>query len=113
MYRNVTEVKELYGLTDLEAEILDLLTHNHNGLTAKEVIMSFPNRGENVYRPLDRLVGLGIVDKSNDWPKRYVTKNLRKNKKSTILTFPYADDRTNIFERVRDSIRRFLRSFRK
>lgn len=113
MYRNVTEAKALYHLTDLEAEILDLLIRNPRGLTAKEIIKAFPNRGENVYRPLDRLVELGIAQKTKDWPKRYVTKSLNITKRGKMLTFPYANDRINIFQRIRESLKRILRGFSK
>jgi sugar-specific transcriptional regulator TrmB len=82
-------------------------------LTAKEVINTFPNRGENVYRPLDRLVELGIAEKTEDWPKRYVTNNLKISRRGKMLTFPYANNHTNILEKISEALNRILRRIRK
>jgi Fe2+ or Zn2+ uptake regulation protein len=117
MYRNVIEIKELYNLTDLEAEILDLLFRNPNGLSAKDVIKNFPKRGENVYRPLEKLVKIGIVEETDDWPRKYTTKNLNKKLRETntnrMFTFPYANNSRGIIQRITEPLRRFLRRFRK
>ncbi len=78
MNREIYEIKELYSLTNLETEILNLLLQNSKGLTAKEVKNSFPNRGENVYRPLEKLVNLDIAEKLDQWPRVYSTKNFEK-----------------------------------
>jgi len=105
MARKIYEIKELYSLTNLEAEILNLLLQNPQGMTAQEVSTSFPDRGENVYRPLDKLVKLGIVEKTDNYPSIYSAKKLMKrsykDEKNRIFTL---DSTISIYGKIRIQI---------
>jgi predicted transcriptional regulator len=79
MSREIYEIKEFFSLTNLETEILDFLLDHSESVTAKDLIEAFPNRGENVYRPLEKLVEMGLVQKTGSWPHKYSAKNLKKN----------------------------------
>jgi Fe2+ or Zn2+ uptake regulation protein len=117
MDREIYEIKELYSLTNLEAEILHLLLQNPKGLTAKEVIKAFPNRGKNMYRPLEKLVKLGIVERTNQWPRVYSTQNFEKEFskliKSKSIPKQYSLLKKNIFKssikKIQKAIKNILR----
>jgi sugar-specific transcriptional regulator TrmB len=118
MSREIYEIKEFFSLTNLEVEILDFLLDHPKGVTAKDVIEAFPNRGENVYRPLEKLVEMGLVEEIGGWPQRYTAKDLKKNYhkmiENRIIPMSFVSPRRSrlrvFFRNKKDQ---FLQAFRK
>lgn len=80
----IEKVQEVFDLTDLETEIISALTEASQQVTAQELKSLLDGRGDNVYRPLGKLVKMGLVEEINEWPRKYSVRNFRLKVKSSV-----------------------------
>lgn len=80
----ILEVKEVLDLTDLEAEVLAVLVDTKVKLSVKKLNKILTTRGKNLYRSLERLVGLGLIEESLTRPKTYSAKRFETKLKYMV-----------------------------
>jgi sugar-specific transcriptional regulator TrmB len=78
MKRLMFLLEENLNITALESEVLQILLNADRNLTAKVIKANLQERGENVYRPLDSLVELGLIEEIQTWPKKYSAENFEQ-----------------------------------
>ena len=80
----VQKVEQLFNLTELECEILEIFLKENTDLTAKQVSITLKSRGENVYRPLERLVRIGLIEEIITRPKKYSIRNFNLKTENSV-----------------------------
>ncbi|MDD3647202.1 MAG: helix-turn-helix domain-containing protein [Candidatus Dojkabacteria bacterium] len=75
MKSSYAEIFKHFGITNLEIEILEILAECRRELTIKDISSKLACRGENLYRPLKKLLEKGFIIHIDTYPDRYKFKN--------------------------------------
>lgn len=83
--KDLTSIIQTFKLTSLDKDVLLSLLNTSTPLTVRNLNCKLQHRGENLYRSINKLASLGLIEKEGSKPAKYSARNFDNKVKTKLL----------------------------